>query len=361
MTRRGPLEHPAPIMVEPREVHPEQPFITESTRDGPYVSIGVVINSIPRTEAKLYLGDVFRHVMIAGSTGAGKTVTASLIAKRLAHNLGISTYVIDWHGEYGDMIEDAHTVTPENWPVPLFTGKADDLDTLSSVLELTPSQEYLLDKILRHNIKGEVDIHRLLDLVENYPEDAYWMRETKISLHRKLSVIARGGNDRFFRLWGEAPIPALLENSRQRRVVVVNVSLIKDPSVRKIYSGLACKRIADALLVADKPGVIVLEESQNYLSPSQPLKALATMLREIRKNKVGLVTIAQSPSQLINDALANTNTKIIHALKSSVDIEAIARSMYLSQELLEEIPYMEPGEAVYYSPYLKKPVLIKVS
>lgn len=357
---RSPLGYPAPIMVEPREVRPEQPFITESNRGDPYISIGVIVNSTPKTEAKLYLGDVFRHVMIAGSTGAGKTVTASLIAKRLASKLGIDIYVIDWHGEYSEMIESALTVTPEDWPVPLFTGRDDDLDTLSSVLELTPSQEYLLEKILHYNVKSRVDIHRFLELVENYPEDAYWMRETKISLHRKLSVVARGGNARFFKFWGNTPSPVLLENSGQRGVTVVDVSLIKDPSARKIYSGLVAKRIADALLAANKPGVIVLEESQNYLSPSQPLKALATMLREIRKNRVGLVTIAQSPSQLINDALANTNTKVIHALKSSVDIEAIARSMYLGQELLEEIPYMEPGEAVYYSPYLKKPVLIKV-
>jgi len=76
-------------------------------------------------------------------------------------------------------------------------------------------------------------------------------------------------------------------------------------------------------------------------------------LREIRKFGVGLIIVSQSISQLVDDVSMNTNTKIIHAVKSKQDLEVIEKSLYLDQDLVSVIPYMEPGEAVYSTPSLK--------
>ncbi|MCC6043538.1 MAG: ATP-binding protein, partial [Desulfurococcaceae archaeon] len=83
-------------------------------------------------------------------------------------------------------------------------------------------------------------------------------------------------------------------------------------------------------------------------------------LREFRKFGVGLVIISQSLTQLVEDASVNTNTKIIHSVKSKQDLEVVEKTLYLDQELLETLPYIEPGEAVYSTPSLKKPVLVKI-
>jgi DNA helicase HerA-like ATPase len=75
---------------------------------------------------------------------------------------------------------------------------------------------------------------------------------------------------------------------------------------------------------------------------------------------VGLVILAQSISQLVEDALANTNTKIIHSIKSKQDLEVVEKAIYIDYSFLSLIPYLEVGEAVYTTIGLKKPVLIRV-
>lgn len=130
---------------------------------------------------------MYRHVLITGTTGSGKSHTAALITKRASEKLGLKVVVLDWHGEYTSLLQDYEYIDPYDNPVALFTGDPDDISVLSSILDLTPPQEYLLEKILRRNTNVVKSINFLLDYIESYPEESNWMRETKLSLHRRLS------------------------------------------------------------------------------------------------------------------------------------------------------------------------------
>ncbi len=300
---------------------------------------------------------MYRHVLITGTTGSGKSHTAALITKRASEKLGLKVVVLDWHGEYTSLLQDYEYIDPYDNPVALFTGDPDDISVLSSILDLTPPQEYLLEKILRRNTNVVKSINFLLDYIESYPEESNWMRETKLSLHRRLSLLVRENNSTLFEARGKSDLKSLGLTSKP---VIVDLARIRDVSIRRLYASFLLKRIAPSNPGREKNLLVVLEEAYNYLSKIQPVKPICEMLREIRKFGVGLIIVSQSISQLVDDVSMNTNTKIIHAVKSKQDLEVIEKSLYLDQDLVSVIPYMEPGEAVYSTPSLKKPVLIRI-
>ncbi len=331
-----------------------------STYNEDSIVIGRIINATPESYAKLARSDLYKHILIAGTTGSGKSYTASKIGERVAKNFRHSVVIFDWHGEYPSLLLDYDLIDPYARPIPLFTNDPDDISVIASVMDLTPPQEYLLDKILRRvDLRRIRIIESLLDYIESYPEESSWMRETKLSLHRKLSPLLKERYSDLFKLHGDGDKDVVI-SSQEGRPTILNLSSIHDPNIRRLYASFFLKRLVEAMMRQNKRVLIILEESHNYLSKNRPITHICNLLREIRKFGIGLVVISQSLSSLVDDVAINTNTKIIHALKSKQDLEVVENSMYLSKELLELIPYMEPGEAAYSTPILKKPVLIKV-
>lgn len=360
--RRTPLGYIVPFEMEHRVKYPAQEIPVESVATNEdFVIIGKTINSFPEQPVKLYKNTLYRHVLVVGTTGSGKSFTASIIANRVARHLEIPTVIIDWHGEYQRLLDDHRAINPFEKPLELFTGDPSDLSIISSVFELTPPQEYLLEKVIR-----KVDLTRLksieafIDYLEAYPEESSWMRETKLSLHRKLHILTRYGHELLFKLYSNGERSNLGVRSDARVPAVVDVGRIPDLNVRKLYSALYIKRAVDIAISSRSPLLVILEEAQNYLSRNHPVKPICDMLREVRKFQVGLVVISQSVSQLIDDVLTNTNTKIVHAIKSKVDLDVIEKSLYLESNIMAVVPYLEPGEAVYSAPVLKKAVLVKI-
>jgi DNA helicase HerA-like ATPase len=252
-------------------------------------------------------------------------------------------------------------IEPRELPLQLFTGEPGDLSVLSSIFELTPPQEYILEKVLKQKDLGKFkSISSLLDTVEILPEESSWFRESKLSLHRKLSVLSRDEYSDLFRVYDPTnTYISKLFTSANSCLLIVDVSEISDLSVKRLYASLLVKRVVSYVTRNSRELLVILEEAQNYLSRQNPVKPICDMLREIRKFSVGLVIVAQSISQLVEDVAANTNTKIIHSVKSKQDLEVIEKSTYLEHSLLSAIPYLGVGEAVYSTISLKKPVLIR--
>lgn len=359
--RRIPWGSTTPLGFENKVKYPVQKVPLEEASEEDFIVIGKALNSVPEVPAKLYKSALYRHVLISGATGSGKSHTASIIAERVSKYLGIPVIIIDWHGEHVNLLEDYSIINPFETPLEIFTGDLRDISIISSILELTPPQEYMLEKIVKKTDFSKVKtLEAFLDLLEYYPDESSWMRETKLSLHRKLSVLARYGEDLFhLAKHGYSSLNYIL-NQSWNKPSILDVSKIGDIGVRKLYSAFYVKKLVDEAIKANQPLVVIIEEAQNYLSRNQPVKPLCDMLREVRKFNIGLVVISQSISQLSDDALMNTNTKIVHSIKARADLEVVEKSLYLERDLATVLPYLEPGEALYSTPTLKKPILIKV-
>jgi len=94
----------------------------------------------------------------------------------------------------------------------------------------------------------------------------------------------------------------------------------------------------------------VLTKPQSTASSGSPEMAAADLftniLSEIRSYGQGMMIVDQVPTRLIDDAIKNTNYKIVHRLTAPDDIEVMARSMSLNEEQTQMISSLEIGQAV---------------
>lgn len=324
---------------------------------GDYVVIGWTVNTVPRLEARLPLNLLNRHILIVGATGTGKSYTASKIAWRVSLK-NIPVIILDWHGEYGGLLAEGIRLNPFENPVE-FLNPGDprsDVEVISDVLGLTPPQEYLLWRIISEKGSRIEGVESLARALETYYDDASWVRETRLSLHRKLKILASNPYSRLF----SSNSRLLEEVAGAGKPVIVDLSLIGNVSVRRIYGTMLLARLVRRNYGLRKRYLILIEEAQNYLGRENPVGFLARMMGEIRKNNIGFCVITQSPSLIVDQVLVNTNTKIIHSVKSNMDLEVVSRSLFLDQDTARILPYMDVGEALLFNPSLKKPVLIRV-
>ncbi len=340
-----------------------------SLENGKCIELGDIINSILPRKACIPINMLTHHTLVLGSTGSGKTHTVSVIINRIIEGFNeVKPIIFDWHGEYSYLLKRKRRLVPYDLPVGITNLIEKDLysfiDILADVLELTNSQIYILEKVLQQLLRrGKVNLNDIYTVLENFIDESGWMRESRLSLLRKMSPLIRTG---YSNLFSNSGIEDLIHRLNYESLpLVIDVSVIKDPFIRKIYISFVLNMIFD-IFVNDKNEkpqyklLIVLEEAQNILSKNNPVRIVSRMLSEIRKFGVGLIIISQSPSSLIENVMVNTNTKIIHSLKAGADIELVNKSIYLPPEYLRVIPYLEPGEAILYTRGFKKPLIVRV-
>ncbi len=304
---------------------------------------------------------LFGHTLIVGSTGSGQTWTAAFIIKSL-HRLKPYKYriiVLDWHGEYSSLLEHYVYIDPYDAPVNIVDpGTLSWLEILYDVLGLTDPQAYLLQKIVAEISPSTlIDIKKLYGLIEQKDYDeAKWLREVKYALLRRLAPLVYGDNYRLFSAHKD-----FLATFRKKNTYVVDLSRIRDIRVKNIYATFIARYVFDYALRNIVPNtILVIEEAHNLLSKSNSSNIISRMLSEIRKFGVGVIVVTQSPSGLDDDIMKNTGSKIVHSIKSSIDLEIISKSLVLNKRVVSIIPYLEPGEAVVALPNYKKPLLVKI-
>jgi len=106
--------------------------------------------------------------------------------------------------------------------------------------------------------------------------------------------------------------------------------------------------------------IVAIEEAHNILSKKLEMKHDKTqtgggknlvdqvnrLLQEGRELGIGVVVIDQSPRNLADAVMKNTNTKIVHRLLDSEEAEVIGKGIGLNQEECRDIHYLEDGECV---------------
>jgi hypothetical protein len=83
-------------------------------------------------------------------------------------------------------------------------------------------------------------------------------------------------------------------------------------------------------------------------------------LSEVRAFGEGLIIAEQIPGRLAEDALKNTNIKIVHRLPGPDDREAVGGTMNLGDEQEKYLPKLPPGQAVLFIEGYEKPTFITV-
>ncbi|MEM1645876.1 MAG: ATP-binding protein [Ignisphaera sp.] len=324
--------------------------------------------SNPNLKAALSDDHILRHILVVGSTGSGKTTTASILAEKVAEK-GYAIIIVDWHGEYRFLLQNNKNyviytnplkgVIPEPLSLEELIKREplSFVEILESSLELTPAQAHILEdavNILAQKITGHgyyIDI--IIDVIQNSSASARWFAESRESLLRKLKPLS----STYLNIqWNKLSKISISKG----QICIFDVSFIPNVRVRRIISSLLIRSI---ILKAQynnmiKPILVVVDEAHNIFHTESPL---STLIAEVRKWFVGFTIITQAPSMLAPVVIKNTNTKIIHALKSSSDIDAVVSAAILKKEHKKIVSALKPGEAFLVIPELAEPILIKIS
>lgn len=100
--------------------------------------------------------------------------------------------------------------------------------------------------------------------------------------------------------------------------------------------------------------LVVIEEAHRVMTrcdnPEMPQyrsnQMFSSILSEVRAYSQGVMVVDQVPSRLIEDAVKNTNIKIVHKVVAADDAKILAESMGLTQEQQDVIPKLSIGQAI---------------
>lgn len=114
----------------------------------------------------------------------------------------------------------------------------------------------------------------------------------------------------------------------------------------------------------DFPVFIVIEEAHKFVPSERDTYASPIINRisaEGRKFGVFLILITQRPSKINQDSLSQCNSQIIMRLSNAEDQLAVSKSSErMSKDLLEDLPALNPGEAIIVGEVCAVPVMVRV-
>lgn len=312
--------------------------------------------------------ELTKHVLVIGQTGSGKTTTVKRLVYE-AWNLGIPSLILDSHWEYGNLVFQLggriffhREGYPEICINPLISVPKGEkevflvAETLSNLLDLTPSQFYLLLKALRRlsDVSTEKNPPNMLDLlieVRSMTSSSQAEEESKSSLVRKLEPLISGGGETLF------ACDNILSTKFENCLTLLELGDIESDIQKQILTFFILNRIRDYFLKEERKSksprlIVVLEEAEKLIprrKDSIGSELINRLFAELRKFGVSLILVTQSLSDIPEGAVRNTGVKLVHRLNSPTDLKLI-RPISGEKAIMEKVIELTPGECFIILP-----------
>ena len=315
-----------------------------------------------------------RHLAILAMTGAGKSNTVSvLIDQLLSYNVPV--FVFDMHGEYRDADfpnGDVNVIKPKINPKYMAFYEIKKLVNI-------PSNAYVQERFFRKAFKeareqledGVAAENNFLQLMYNILEN--WSLEE--GSDKKIVDVMNNiddSMDRYSNLFDQYT-GNILTSIKKAHVNVLDLSQVDEPVASVLVSHIlrnSLKRSKQAANNGDKKELLdnsvfyILEEA-HILAPnkrdSDSKRWIQRVAREGRKFGLGLCLVSQSPKTVDHDALSQMNNMIILRLVEPEDQRHVqSASESLSQDLINQLPSLNVGEAIVLGLMTKVPTLVKI-
>ncbi len=323
------------------------------------------------------------HVLIAGTTGRGKSVLVSNLLWSIVGRDYCWILVLDPHDEYYGKNKLGLKDHPYKEKIAYYTLKNAPIGTntmrmsiesikpfhFEGVVQFSDAQRQCLN--LYYKEFGDKWIESII-LEKKLSIERAFKDDTMAVVKRRLLYILDlefANNQLFckgvFQLnSGSATIGDICRHLEGGKIVIVDTSafsgtvelLIGSLIANEIFNRHRNYKMSGSL--NNKPVIsIVLEEAPRVLGKeileSGP-NIFSTIAREGRKFKVGIMAITQLPSLIPREILANINTKIILGIEMKPERQAIIESA--SQDLSDDdrtIASLDVGEALVTSNFAK--------
>lgn len=340
---------------------------------------------------------VSRHLAILAVTGAGKSNTVAILARRIVEGLGGTVLIIDPHSEYRSLAEvdelrdRVHIIPPRIHPAALTR------DDYYQLIGLGPSAskqrlyfKFAYDAARHDAAQARTDeffdlLYKYVEMMESSGEYIKPGGESKevnkgdrnsvTDLFLKLDTF----RDRFY--GRDAREFTLLDNSAphdlEAMVIPGKINVLPIGELTEEVQDVVASFFIKKLLYERKdyvnsggargypvPVLLVVEEAHTLIPANRSTMTkhyVAKVAREGRKFGVGMVLVSQRPRGLDEEALSQTNNKIILRIVSSDDLRQVrAASENLSEELSDLLPSLNNGEAIVLGMMTPLPALVKV-
>jgi DNA helicase HerA-like ATPase len=374
-----------------------------------------------RQDLRVHLGsrdkDVLpRNLGIFGTVGSGKSNTAQVVIEEAAA-CGWAVILLDVEGEYVEMdaasteerlfnrlgvfgrkpagLSDFHVLYPascasEREDSESFTLRLADFETtvIAEILQATmPERNALLECVdhFEQRVRAKVvtsEKEALLGLLDPSPQARlpFTVRHLRERANERaartsefvdyqglatkmLSLIHSGAFDQ--------PNASGLDPAQMvqpGRVTVLDVSVANDVVKNLVTADLLRKAFAHKVIHPDAPPtLLVIEEAHSFMSRDRvnTMQATLHMLRNVtrrgRKRWLSLAFVSQQPGHLPPEIFELCNTRIVHTLRSTHNLEAlVATTGDVNRELWARCPLLGTGEAILSSPQLRRPVIAAI-
>ena len=323
------------------------------------------------------------HILIAGTTGRGKSVLVSNLLWNAVGRNYCGILVLDPHDEYYGRNKLGLKDHPNKENIVYYTSKNAPIGT--NTLRIN------LDVIKPHHFDGVVDfsdaqrqclnlyykeygdkwiesviLEKTLSIKDAFKSDTLAVVKRRLlyllDLEFQNNQLACNG---IFQLnSGFATISDVCKHIEDGKIAIIDTSSFSG-SVELLIGSLIANEIFNRYkyykmngILDSKPVIsIVLEEAPRVLGKEVLEKGsniFSTIAREGRKFKVGLFAITQLPSLIPREILANINTKIILGIEMKPERQAIIESA--SQDLSDDdrtIASLDIGEALITSNFAR--------
>jgi hypothetical protein len=319
------------------------------------------------------------HILIAGTTGRGKSVLMTNLLRNTADKEYCAMLVLDPHNEYYNLLDRSkvayYTITPPPGGISLkinvksiqprhFDGAvywSDPQKQALSAYYAEYKQDWIEAIVLEKSMNQQYHEATLAVIRRTV------MQLLRLVVDEEQQIHSQGVFDTKA---GQTTIIDITNTLEQGKTVIIDTSNLHG-SQEILIGSMISHSVLDKYKnctqqeLKNKPVVsIVIEEAPRVLGKEvleRGPNIFSTIAREGRKFKVGLIAITQLPSLIPRQVLANMNTKIILGIELKPERQAIIESA--AQDLSDDdrmIASLDKGEAIITSNFLSFAMPVKI-
>lgn len=314
-----------------------------------------------------------RHLAILAMTGAGKSNTVSVLIDQML-GYDVPVFVFDMHGEYvgADFPNgEVNVIRPKINPIYMSFHEIKKLVNI-------PSNGYIQERHFRRAFKearemvsdGTAHTNNFLQMIYDILERDSLEEGSDKQIVDVMNKID-DSMDRYSNIF-DNNIGNILTSIKIGHANVLDLSQSDESIANVLVSHImrnALQMRKNAVHGKDKktldfPVFFVLEEA-HILAPnkrdSNSKRWIQRVAREGRKFGLGLCLVSQSPKTVDHDALSQMNNMIILRLVEPEDQRHVqSASESLSQDLINQLPSLNVGEAIVLGLMSRVPTLVKI-